>query len=92
MRKVFLVAMAVAGLTAGSAAAVLPLTSQGGEVSVTVAYTGKGAVDDKHEILVFLFDHPTPTADSEPIATASNRLSRQNGVAASTWIQDLLKR
>jgi hypothetical protein len=75
MRKLFLTAMAVAGLTAGGATAVLPLASQGAEVSVTVTYTGKGAVDDKHEILVFLFDHPTPTADSEPLASQATTKS-----------------
>ena len=44
-------------------------------MSVTVTYTGKGAVDDKHEIFVFLFDHPTPTADSEPIASQTTTKS-----------------
>lgn len=75
MRRLFLTAMAVAGLTIGGAAAVLAHTGQGGELSVTVTYTGKGAVDDKHEILVFLFDHPTPTADSEPIASQTTTKS-----------------
>ena len=46
------------------------LSSRGflaGDIVVTVTYTGKGKVDDTHEILVFLFDQPTPTADSEPL-------------------------
>ena len=39
-----------------------------GDVTVTASYTGKGRVDETHEILVFLFDHPVPTAESQPIA------------------------
>jgi hypothetical protein len=42
--------------------------TQAGDVIVTASYKGKGPVDDKHRILVFLFDHPAPTAASEPIA------------------------
>ncbi len=38
-----------------------------GDVTVTASYTGKGKVDEQHEILVFLFDHPVPTAESEPL-------------------------
>lgn len=41
------------------------------ELAVTVSYTGKGKVDETHEILVFLFDHPMPTADSIPLAVQS---------------------
>jgi len=41
--------------------------AQTGELTVTATYTGKGTVDDTHEILVFLFDHPNPTADSRPL-------------------------
>ena len=39
----------------------------GGEVTITVSYTGKGVVDATNEILVFLFDHPNPTAQSNPL-------------------------
>jgi hypothetical protein len=60
--------IALVGLAAGASAAVLPSLLLAGDVSVTVTYTGKAKVDDTHEILVFLFDHPTPTAGSEPIA------------------------
>jgi hypothetical protein len=38
------------------------------DVTVTVNYTGKGAVDAKHNVLVFLFDHPTPGPASQPLA------------------------
>lgn len=41
--------------------------AQTGEITVTATYKGKGKVDDTHEILVFLFDHPTPTAESMPL-------------------------
>lgn len=39
----------------------------GGEVTITASYTGKGVVDAAHEILVFLFDHPNPTGQSQPL-------------------------
>ena len=68
MKKLLAVSIALVGLTAAASAAVVPRFVIAGEVSVTVTYTGKGTVDDKHEILVFLFDHPTPTAGSMPLA------------------------
>ena len=49
-------------------AAVIPTGLQGGDITVTVTYTGKGKVDDTHEILVFLFDHPAPNENSKPLA------------------------
>jgi hypothetical protein len=42
--------------------------AQTGDITVTATYKGKGVVDATHEILVFLFDHPNPTADSMPLA------------------------
>ncbi|HET7219429.1 MAG TPA: hypothetical protein VFJ02_15335 [Vicinamibacterales bacterium] len=66
MRKAVAVSLAVAGLTAAASAAVIPFRA--GDVTVTASYKGKGTVDPKHAILVFLFDHPTPTASSEPLA------------------------
>jgi hypothetical protein len=69
MKKWSIVATALLFLTAASSAAVLPRMLLAGDVVVTVTYTGKGQVDDTHEILVFLFDHPTPTAGSEPVGT-----------------------
>jgi hypothetical protein len=67
MRKVLAVCLAVAGLTAIASAAVIPVR-RAGDVVVTASYKGKGPVDEKHAILVFLFDVPTPTATSEPLA------------------------
>jgi hypothetical protein len=55
-------------LSLALAASSTSVAAQTGELTVTATYTGKGKVDDTHEILVFLFDHPNPTAASEPIA------------------------
>ena len=68
MKKVLVASLALIWLTAAASAAVLPRFVLAGDVSVTVTYTGKGKVDDTHEILVFLFDHPTPTVGSVPMA------------------------
>ena len=54
-------------------------SSQGGDVAATVAYTGKGKVDDTHEIWVFLFDTPEIDASSEPIAVES--ITKSGGTA-----------
>jgi type 1 fimbria pilin len=67
MKKVLAASIALAWLTAAASAAVLPHFVLAGDVSVTVTYTGKGKVDDTHEILVFLFDHPTPSVGSVPM-------------------------
>jgi hypothetical protein len=75
MNKFLAASIAVVGLTAAASAAVLPRFLTAGDVSVTVTYTGKGKVDDTHEILVFLFDHPTPTAESMPLAMQSTTKS-----------------
>lgn len=45
------------------------------EVSVTVTYTGKGKVDDSHELWVYLFDDPEIGAHSEPLAIQPIRKS-----------------
>jgi type 1 fimbria pilin len=66
MKKLLVTSIALVGLTV-AAAAVAPRPVRAGDVSVTVTYTGKNKVDATHEILVFLFDHPTPTAGSEPL-------------------------
>jgi hypothetical protein len=68
MKKLLIASIALVGLTAAASAAVVPRFLLAGDVVVTVTYTGKAKVDDTHEVLVFLFDHPTPTAESEPIA------------------------
>jgi len=68
MKKLLVASIALVILTAAASAAVLPRFAPAGDIVVTVTYTGKGKVDDTHEILVFLFDHPTPVAASEPLA------------------------
>ena len=86
MRK----AVAIGALLAMSAAvaasaAVIPVTrARAGDVSVTATYKGKGPVDEKHAILVFLFDHPTPTAASEPLAL--QRIVKNGGSATFTAV------
>ena len=45
------------------------------EVSVTVTYTGKGKVDESHELWVYLFDHPEISGQSEPLAIQPIRKS-----------------
>ena len=67
MKEWVVVALMLVAFGAVSSAAVLPRFLAAGDVVVTVTYTGKGKVDDTHEILVFLFDQPTPTADSMPL-------------------------
>ena len=56
------------GLTAAPAAVVPVTLARAGDVTVTATYKGKGPVDEKHAILVFLFDHPSPTASSVPLS------------------------
>lgn len=41
------------------------------DLTVTASFTGKAKVDEAHDILVFLFDHPVPTANSIPLAVQS---------------------
>ena len=75
MKKVLAASIALIWLTAAASAAVLPRFVLAGDVSVTVTYTGKGRVDDTHEILVFLFDHPTPSVGSVPMAVQATTKS-----------------
>jgi hypothetical protein len=44
-----------------------PAAAAAKNVSVTVTYTGKGTVDAKHGILVFLFTDPNIGAGSQPL-------------------------
>lgn len=70
MRKALAIGalLAMSAGLAAAAPAVIPVTAaRAGDVTVTATYKGKGPVDEKHAILVFLFDHPTPTADSRPL-------------------------
>jgi hypothetical protein len=88
MRSVLAVLGAVSGLTLAGSAAVIPVTSRAGDLSVTATYKGKGPVDETHEILVFLFDHPTPIATSErlgmQVVTKDGGTARFTAVAADT--------
>ena len=67
----------VVGLGVGRAQETASEKPQGArEVSVTVTYTGKGKVDDSHELWVYLFDHPEiGAADREPLAIQPIRKS-----------------
>jgi hypothetical protein len=86
MRRLLVFSAALA-LVVGSTshAAVIPVGLQGGDVTVTVTYTGKGKVDDTHDILVFLFDHPDPTANSKPIAREV--INKSGGTATFKAVQ-----
>ena len=67
MRRLLTASITLIALTATASAAVVP-RFLAGDVTVTVTYNGKGNVDDTHEILVFLFDHPNPGQSSMPQA------------------------
>ena len=60
-------------------AASVATAQQGADLTVTVSYTGKGPVNDKSDVLVFLFDHPEPTGDSRPLGLQS--VTKNGGVA-----------
>jgi hypothetical protein len=68
MKRMVVGLIALVSLTVAASADVTPRAVAAGDLSVTVTYTGKGKVDDTHEILVFLFDHPIPAAGSMPLA------------------------
>jgi hypothetical protein len=53
---------------------------QAGELTVSATYKGKGGIDDTHEISVFLFDHPNPTAESTPMMM---QVITKNGASAT---------
>ena len=71
MRKLLSFSIAVAAMSALVSAAVIPRQAKSGDVTVTASYKGKGTVDEKHDILVFLFDHPSPRAESTPLGVRS---------------------
>jgi hypothetical protein len=86
MRRFFVYSFAAAALSAVTSAAVIPVQGKpapppppaeaSADVSVTATYKGKGVVDEKHAITVFLFDHPVPTGDSRPLAS---QVATKNG-------------
>jgi hypothetical protein len=54
------------------------------DLAVTVTYTGKGAVDATHEILVFLFTNPNISAESEPVGVQT--ITKSGGTATFTAV------
>ena len=72
MRNMFVTLLAAVALAAGLSAAP---ALRAGDLTVTASYTGKGAVDDTHEIWVFLFDSPQVTAASQPITSMTIKKS-----------------
>jgi hypothetical protein len=72
MRKVFITSLAAILVAAGLSAAP---AFRAGDLTVTASYTGKGPVDDTHEIWVFLFDTPTVSAQSQPITSMTVKKS-----------------
>ncbi len=50
------------------------------ELTVTLTYKGKGAVDDNHKLLAWLFTDATVTNDSRPVATMT---SAKNGATVT---------
>jgi hypothetical protein len=79
MRMLLGMAVAVSVWSLGANAAVVPVGLQAGDISVTASYKGKGPVDEKHKILVFLFDHPSPSGGSTPLGLQS--ISKNGDVA-----------
>ena len=78
MRRLLTASIALIALTATASAAVVP-RFLAGDVTVTVTYNGKGKVDDTHEILVFLFDHPNPGQGSVPLALPGDHQEWRHG-------------
>jgi hypothetical protein len=78
----------MAAIMLGVAMAPVALAQKPADLAVTVTYKGKGTVDPKHEILVFLFTSPQITAESEPVGvqviTKNGDTATFRGVAAET--------
>ena len=53
-------------------------------LTVTATYRGKGTVSEKNKIFVFLFDHPNPTANSQPLGM--QMITRNGGSAVFTGL------
>lgn len=71
-------ALAVVAAATPSAAQTQPVSAPT-DVSVTIKYSGKGAVDANHKLWVWLFDTPAIGPDSIPIAELS--LDKNGGTA-----------
>ncbi|HUR20095.1 MAG TPA: hypothetical protein VMZ90_04755 [Vicinamibacterales bacterium] len=63
------------------AAAAKPATIAATDVAVTVNYTGKGTVDAKHSILLFLFSDPKIGPGSQPIGPP--QIAQKNGATVT---------
>lgn len=50
-----------------------------GELPVTLTYKGKGAVDEKHKLIAWLFTDPDVTSASRPVGTVT--LAKNGGTA-----------
>ena len=75
-RTFVLTALAVTLLGSAMAAGV---PQEGGDLVVTVSYTGKVKVDATHQIWVFLFDSPDIGEGSQPLAVQA--VPKSGGVA-----------
>jgi hypothetical protein len=77
----YTLAAALLALVAGSQQrADAPPQPGANDVSVTVRYTGKGPVNEAHQILVFLFAEASVDAQSEPLA---REVIKENGGVAT---------
>lgn len=53
-----------------------PAQAASGMLKVSVEYKGAGTVDADHRIVVWLFDTPNITADSEPVASGTIKTNK----------------
>jgi hypothetical protein len=80
MRRILATGLASV-LIVGWGRVVVPVHARASEVVVNVTYTGKGIVDDTHEIWVFLFD--TPNIMAGGVGPLAVQVIRKSGGAAS---------
>ena len=76
--------MALGVIVCGLMAPAAGMAQKAADLAVTVNYTGKGTVDATHEILVFLFTTPNPTAESEPLGMQT--ITKNGGTATFTAV------
>jgi hypothetical protein len=90
-RGVALAALLAVGVVGSSSVSARAASGAAGEVKVTVKYTGKGDVDDRHRLWVWIFDSPNIGASSMPIGETSvdtnGGVAVFDGISASqVWI------